>query len=154
VADIKSKYGTSGQAITITLNNLAAGAGRESTVVDNGTNLFLDVLVEVTVTAGVVSGNQQILVYGYASVDGGTTYTELATGSDAAYTPRSPTTLVLLGSIPMPTNSLVYQSRPFSLAQAFGVVPQKWGIVVVSDNGAALAASGHSAQYQGVLAQN
>jgi len=42
MAEVKSKYGTSNQPLTITLNGLVDGGMRASSVVENGTNLFLD----------------------------------------------------------------------------------------------------------------
>jgi hypothetical protein len=158
MSDIKAKFGTNGQSITITLASLAASAtvGRESTAVDNTTNLFLDVLVQLFVESGTVSGNKQVLVFAYATVDDGTTYTEGCTGSNAGFTRNDPTNLVFLGAVPMPANATVYKSRPFSLAQAFGSVPAKWGLAVFNDSGVALSgtAGNNKAIYQGVLAQN
>lgn len=155
MGDIQTDYGTAGQAITITLAGLAASAtvGRESTVIDNTVDRFLDVLVQVKVEVGVVLAPKQILVFAYASVDG-TGYTELATGVDAGYTRRDPTSLVFLGAIPVPTASVIYKSRPFSLAQAFGAMPAKWGIVVFNDSGVALSADAgdNAAVYQGIFA--
>ena len=49
MAEIKSKYGTNNQAITITLNSLANGGKRESAAVDNSANFFLDALVQVKI---------------------------------------------------------------------------------------------------------
>lgn len=155
-AAVKAAYGAAGQALTITLASLAASAtvGRESTAVDNSTDLFLDALVQVWVEAGVVSGNKQVLVFAYGTIDDGTSYTEGATGADAGFTRRDPSTLVFLGSIPMPTASVTYVSRPFSIAQAFGSVPKEWGIVVFNDSGVALSgdAGDNKASYQGVYA--
>lgn len=159
MADIKTKYGTSNQTITITLASLgnSATVGRESTAVSNAVNRFLDALVSVTIETGVVANDKAAYIYAYASVDGGTvgggTFTEGCTGTDAAFTRRDPTSLKLIGVIPTPTNSVVYQSGPFSVAAAFGgSLPEFWGIVVMNFTGASLSgtAGNNKAFYQGV----
>lgn len=161
MADIKTKYGTSNQAITITLASLgnSATVGRESTVVSNAVNLFLDALVNVIIETGVVASDKAAYIYAYGSVDGGViaggTFTERCTGADAAFTRRDPTSLKLLGVIPTPTNSVIYEGGPFSVAAAFGgVLPEFWGIVVMNFTGAALSADAgdNKAFYQGVYA--
>jgi hypothetical protein len=154
----KPLYGTSNQAITITLASLAASAtvGRESTVIDNSSNLYLDILLFVMFETGTVAGNKQILLYSYGTADGGTTYTEAATGSDAAFTRKDPTTLRPVAVIPAVTNSFIHKTGPFSLAQAWGgVLPQKLGLVFCNDSGAALSgtAGNNKMFYQGVQAQ-
>src|SRR6266508_279754 len=91
-------YGTSNQAITITLASLGASAtvGRESTVIDNTSNVYLDVLLFLFFETGTVAGNKQILAYLYGTVDGGSTYTEACTGTDAGFTRKDPTMLAPL----------------------------------------------------------
>lgn len=153
MSDVKLAFG-SATAMTITLNSLAssATAGRESTVVDNSTNKYLDALVEVLLSYpnSAPANDQAVYVYAYASLDG-TNYSGGATGSDAAYTLRSPSVLAPLGTIPTPTQNIAYRSRPMSVANAFGgVLPSKWGIVVVNFSGQTLSASLNSAQYQGI----
>lgn len=159
MSDIKTKYGTAGVAVTITLASLAsaAAAGRESTVVDNTTNLFLDALVmlQVTLQAGTPANDKAVYVYAYGTADADTPiYPDAVTGADAAITLRDPTTLKLIGVIPTPTGGVSYRSMPMSVAAAFGgVVPRKWGIVVRNYTGIALSAteSDHKKVYQGVL---
>jgi hypothetical protein len=111
-ADIKARYGTSNQAITITINSLAssATAGRASTAVDNSSNLFLDALVTVKISFPnlAVANDQAVYVYAYGTSDGGTTYTGAITGTDAAYTMDDPTVLRLIGVIPIPTLNKAY----------------------------------------------
>ncbi len=156
MADLKVAYGTS-TALTITLNSKAssATAGQESTVVDNGTNKFLDALVQVTVklATGTPANDKAVYVYAYGSEDG-STYTDNVTGSDASVTMRDPTNLVLIGVIPTPdSGGLTYEGKPMSVAQAFGgVLPRKWGIVVRNYSGVALDSSGNSATYTGIYA--
>jgi hypothetical protein len=154
----KTLYGSSNQALTLTLAALAASAtvGRNSTAIDNSTNLFLDALLFLEFETGTVSGNKQVLLYVYGTADGGTTYTEGVTGTDASFTRKDPTTLRPLAVIPAVTNATVHKAGPFSVAQAFGgILPDHWGIVVCNDTGAALSgtAGNNKAFYQGIQAQ-
>jgi hypothetical protein len=156
MADLKQAFGSS-TTITITLASLGAAA-RESANVDNGSNLFLDVMVVVQakLQTGTPSGDKAIYVYAYGSEDG-TNYGDNATGSDAAITLRSPTNLRPLGVIACPdAGGLTYKSHPMSLAAAFGgVIPRKWGIVVHNASGVTLSATGgdHACRYTGVYYQ-
>lgn len=159
MADIKQKYGTSNQSITLTLASLANGSSRASTAVDNTTNLFLDALVFLNIKSASASTSSTgyCAVYAYGTSDGGTNYTEGATGTDAALTLVSPTNLKMLGIINVVANSTTYKAGPFSVAQAFGgQLPDHWGIVVTNSTGAALDATegSHLKVYQGVLAQS
>lgn len=157
-ADIKSKYGASAQAIAVTLASLASTASRASTAVDNSTNLFLDALVSLNIKTGAtgVSATGYVSVYAYGTADGGTNYTEGATGTDAALTLVSSTNLRLIGIINCVANATTYKSGPFPVAQAFGgILPDHWGIVIQNNTGAALDATegSHLKVYQGILAQ-
>ena len=73
-SDFKNKYGTTNQAITITLNSLASSttAGRQSTVIDNRTNLFMDALVAMLLTiptGGTVGNDKCIYVKVFGTAD-------------------------------------------------------------------------------------
>jgi hypothetical protein len=158
--DLKQKYGPSNQAITITVASLGAAAARQSTVVDNTTNLFSDALVTVKLKngSGTIAAQKACNVYAFASVDGGTTYTELAGATDAAETLTVPPNAILIGSVNMPTSATSYAAGPFSVASAFGGrgnLPASWGIIIENQTGLALDATGgnHSAIYQGVYDQ-
>ena len=156
--DLKAKFGTSNQSITITLASLGSGSSRASTVIDNSSNVFLDALVFLNIKSGAsgVSSTGYCSVYAYGTSDGGTNYTENASGSDAAITLTAPTNLRLIGVVNVVANATTYKAGPFSVAQAFGVLPEKWGIVVTNGSGAALDATegNHLKIYQGVLAQS
>jgi len=148
MSDIKQAFGGS-TAITCTFNSLGSGSARESTAVDNTSNLFLDALVRVSASVGTVAAPKEVRVYVYGSEDG-TTYEDPATGSDAALTLEDPPVMKLARVIPTPSNSKVYEAL-FSVAQCFGgVMPRKWGLVIENQSGAALAASNNSASYSGV----
>lgn len=143
MAVTKITYGTS-TAFTITLASLATGSARESTAIDNTTNLYLDALVYVKakLQAGAPATSAYIAVYAYASEDG-TNYTDNATGTNAALTMRTPTNLKLIGLIVTPTaNGATWKSNPMSVAAAFGgILPRKWGIVVENQSGFAISAT-------------
>jgi hypothetical protein len=160
MATVKTAYGTSGQALTITLTSLAdaTSAGRESTSVSNSTDLFLDVLISAkikTQNSGAISAPSAVFVYAYGSVDGGSEWPDTVTGTDAAITLNSPTQLKLLGAIYVAAINTTYKGGPWSLAALYGGrMPEKWGVVVVNDCGTALSATGsdHAVEWQGVYA--
>lgn len=153
--DIKQKFGTSNQTLTISLASLANAAGRQSTAVDNTSNLFADVLLMLKSRspASGTSATGYLLIYAYGSVDGGSSYSGNATGTDGALTPIN---MNLVGRVDMTANGTDYKSPIMSIAAAFGgVMPSHWGIVVVNNSGGTLDSTGgnHAAIWQGVLAQ-
>lgn len=157
---LKGSFGTSNQTITITLNSLAssATAGRQSTAIDNSTNLYIDALVQVNINmpgAGSVANDKCCYVYAYGTADGGTTYSDGVGGTDGAFTHSDPPNLRLIGVVNCPTNTGTYHGGPFSVAAAFGgILPDHFGIVVRNYTGLTLNASGNTAIYQGVYAQS
>ena len=154
MADIKSKYGTA-TSITCTINSLASSstAGRESTAVDNTTNLYLDALVTVKLVYPNLAPANDKAVYIWAYGWDETNYTGGCTGSDAAYTRDDPTVLRLIGVVPTPTQNKTYYGGPFSVAAAFGgILPSKWGIVVQNYSGQTLS-TGCTATYVGIHGQ-
>jgi hypothetical protein len=160
MASLKTAYGSAGQLITCSLASLAnsATAGREGVVVDNTSNNFLDALVmlQVKLQAGTPANDQAVYVYCYGTVDGGATYPDAITGSDAAITFNSPINVALLGTIFTPTSAGTFKGGPWSVCRALGVqqLPAKWGIAVRNYSGIALSAteSDHAKLYQGVYA--
>lgn len=159
MADLKEKFGTNGQTLTCTLASLANNGARQSTEVDNGTNLFLDVLVMLKVKTGAsgTTSTGYVNVYAYATVDQGTTRTESAGATDAAITLTVPPNAILIGRINCVANATTYIGGPFSVASAFGgVLPERWGIIVENKTGGALDSTegNHAKLYQGVLGQS
>lgn len=146
-------YGTT-TAITCTIASLAASAtvGRQCTVVDNTSNKFDDALLTIIVTTGTVSSPVAVWVYIFGSEDG-TNFDQddgVMGASDAAYTVNSSSNL--RGPVPIsaPTSSKIY-NKVISIAAFFGgVMPRKWGFVIVNNTGGALAGSGNSASYTGI----
>lgn len=109
-------------------------------------------MIKVKTGASGVSATGYIDVYAIGTVDGGTTYTDGAGASDAGLTVVAARKL---GSFPAVANATTYTSQVMSVAQAFGgVLPAKWGIVVVNVSGAALDATegNHAKLYQEVYA--
>lgn len=155
MSDLKTKYTTKADLV-FTLTSLAYQAYRQSTVIDNTTNLFLDVLVTVKVksNASGTSGSGSVQIFAYGTTDDGTTYDSGCTGTDGAFTPDcTPPNLAYLGTINLTANAKT-QARTFSLAQAFGgVIPKKWGLVAYNNTLQTLDASVGSAWYQGIYAQ-
>lgn len=152
----KMQYGTSNQSITCTVTSLANNGARASTAVDNTSNLFLEALVFVKVkSAGSsTSSTGTVNVYAYGTADGGTTYTDGATGTDAGITLTSPPNARLIGIINVVANSTTYNAGPFPVSLAFGgTLPDHWGIVVENKTGATLDASVGSSWYQGAYVQ-
>ena len=143
-------------AITITLNSLSNSStvGRASTVVDNTANLYLDALVSLTIQAsGSVGTNPIVSVFAYAVGDN-SNYTDGVTGADASYTLLTTPNLRLMDVINV-NNTTAFTSAPKSVANAFGgVLPPKWGIVVVNNSGVALAAAAQTASYEPIQVQN
>lgn len=141
--------------ITLTSDSLASSttAGRESTVVDNSSNLYLDALVtfKIVYPNSAPANHKGIYVFAYAW--DGTDYTYPCTGSDAAVTLDDITStayqLPQIGFIPAVQNKTLY-SRPFSVAAGFGgVLPKKWGIVVLNYSGQTLS-TGNTCRYIGI----
>ncbi len=161
MADQKIAYASSASA-TITLASLASDsnrlAGRESDAIDNSSNLYIDYLLSgVITTAGSgLSDNKNIDVYIYAQQTDAPTYPAGITGSDANLTLNSSEVrdsgCVLAASIRTNnTASTAYSFSAVSVAACFGgSVPERWGVFIVQNTGAALASSGNTITYQGV----
>lgn len=126
--------------------------GRESTVVDNSTDLFVDVLVGGTFTGpatGMAAG--VIEIWSYAQSFGNTDYTAECTGTDGALTLVDETKLLLKPVTEIRTNltaSEVYEWGPFSIRRIYGEMPKKWGLWGTQSSGGALGAS--TTKYLGI----
>lgn len=163
MATITPNYASSA-AITCTVANLGDGGYRESAGVSNTTNKYMDALVGGSIQVGTVTADGTISVFAYASMDGGTIYSGGLAGTDETITwGTTPSTssvegynnLRLLGVISVDTtdddNDIEFAG--FSVASVFGgVMPEKWGIVVLNETGVALHATGTNNEfhYQGI----
>lgn len=151
MSDVKEVFG-SATSITITLNSLASSstAGREATAIDNSTTLYLDALVQFVLAtgSGTIGSTPYAFIYAIASADGGTTWPDPATGSDAAITVGGQVKGGILDVVSLPAASTTYKSQPRSVASIFGgVLPPKWSIVVLNSCGVALASAGNSGKF-------
>ena len=155
MSDIKSKYGSSNQSITITLTSLGSNSAVESNVIDNSSDLFLNVLVAVKVKTNATSTSSTgyVNVYAYGTADNGTTYNGGATGTAGAITLPSVPNVRLIGVLNTVADATTYVGL-FDVASAFGgQMPQKWGIIVDNRSGNTLDGSIGSAWYQGIQNQ-
>lgn len=152
MANLKQGIGAS-TALTITVASLANAAARESTIVDNSSNLFLDAMITFKLkVAASLASDKTIYVWLFASEDG-TIIDDNATGVDAAITLRSPHNFKGPFIINTPTDSLTYNAILTSVASFFGgVMPKKWGVIVENKTGQALSATpgDHSVKYSGI----
>lgn len=163
---------TNAVAMTITLANLSSTTsdpppGRESTVVDNSSNLYIDALLSGQITTGTSpTASKQIVVAVYGTTYDGTNtyYPAGATGSDANLTPTAAGLVgppgFLVPAVVIPTNSTTnvkYKFGPVSVAQVLGLqtLPIKWGVFVWHNTGVALENTGGDQfiYYQGVQLQ-
>lgn len=161
MSTVKPLYGSSA-SLTITLNSLATDsnllAGRQSTEIDNATDLALDALVGgVIATSSTPTANTVIEVWVFASWDGGTTRTASAGASDAALSPATigVKNLMALAAVINQTDTTArsYSFGPFSVAALFGAMPETWGVYVVHNTGQNLNSSGNSISYTPVQNQ-
>lgn len=153
MATFTSNYDTN-NTITCTLTSLGDGGYRESAVVTNATDKFVDASVGGSIQVGTVTVRGLISIYAYASTDDGTTYSGGLAGTNETITwgttPSSSSVngysqLVRLHSIDVDAtddNNDIEFTCPVSIAEAFGFMPQKWGIVVHNETGVALHATG------------
>lgn len=155
MAEIKTIYDDV-FALTISLASLTSDhtnllAGRESTAVDNGSDLYADVHISGRITAGTspTAGNT-IEVWAYGSIDDSPNtvdYPDTITGSDAAVTLTS-ANVKRLALRPVvrftvdATSNRAYDFADISIARLFNGVPRHWGIVVINGSGVNLNSTG------------
>lgn len=157
MADQKLAYGSE-QTLTVTnLHSLASSntAGWQSAAVDNTSDKYLDAMIYFVLDfANTAPANSKgVYVFAYSGI--GSIYTNPATGAEGTITlpdiTANTVSLRPIGFIPYVTQDETVESQHFSLAQTFGgVLPQKWGIVLMNHSGAALAASGNTAKWYGI----
>jgi len=134
MSNINTAYRT---AVSLTVTGLSTAADQSlttSAVIDNSGNLNVEILVEINVTSGTVSGNKQVLVYAISSVDN-------ANYSDGV----TRTNMRLLGAFGL-SNSTAMRSPLMAISPAFGgVLPKYTKLVIFNDSGATFSAG--TAQY-------
>lgn len=130
--------------LTITLASLAnsaAGVGRQSTLVDNTTDLFIAIQLYLNIMTGTTpTANSLLYVYLIRQNNTGTPIAD-----DGAGTTDAGITIVnaqLIGVILCPSaTSNVPLKKTIDVSFA-GMVPAKWGIAIVNASGVALNATG------------
>lgn len=139
-------------AATITLASLATSAtwvaGRESSVIDNTTNKYLDYHVSGKITVGTSpTANTEIRVYAFSLIDD-TNYPDVMDGTDSDETWTSAGVrdgcARLLGVIPVDstTSDRSYPFGKWSVAAAFGgFCPPKFGLFITHNTGVNLNAT-------------
>jgi hypothetical protein len=133
------QYGTT-TAITVSgLATLANGSSATSATVDNTTNLFIDVLLELTFTTGTVSATGTVELWAKGSIDN--------TDFDDDVNDR------LIAAVALTGTTAQTRKRVAGLAAAFGgTLPPYWQIRVRNATGAALTAGALS--YRGATLQS
>lgn len=147
MATAKETLGSRTSLTTSALNSLANGTYVSAGTITHASSnkVPLDVLLEVSVTPGTVSGNKQVVVFAKVSLDG----TNQTTGPETSTTTTDEPNLKFIGTVPCNTNSTV-QRNIFSLRAALGFIPFDSEIVIKNETGAGLASSGHAVLYQDV----
>lgn len=144
-------------AVTCTMTSLATGSSRESAVIDNSSNLYLDDSIQVTFT--IASGSPStsgaaLYVYVAYSTDGtifpkiqlsnGTTF-QSGAGDGAVGALGVPSNLRQIGSFTLQsttsTGERTFTTEPMSIMAVLGYLPKKYSIVVENQLGVALSSS-------------
>jgi hypothetical protein len=143
-----------------TASSSTFAAGRESSVIDNTTNKYVDALLAGKIRVGTTpTANTQILVYVFAPLDDTPTYPDVMDGTDSAETITSAGVaqgflkLAALISVDSATSDRDYAFGPVGIAQLFGgIMPPKWAVFVTHNTGVNLnsTAGNHFIKYTGV----
>jgi hypothetical protein len=162
MADLKLSYPAASD-LTITLANLASDTnlltGRESAVIDNTANLYLDILVSGKITAGTSpTASRSIEVWAVGSWDG-TNWPDVFDGTESAETITSADIKAsvcrfVAAMATANTSDRTYHFGPVSLASAFGgTLPPKVVLFVTHSTGVALnsTAGNHQIRLQPVF---
>lgn len=135
---------------TITLNSLAnvtyvaATAVNLQGLLSTPTRAPFDIIIELEVTPGTVSGNKQAKLLLSYSMDG----TNFSSGPTSGTTTTDEVNHRPMGLLPLNTNSTL-QRKGFSVLDTLGFIPFAIKPVVFNDSGAAFAGSGCAMYYTG-----
>lgn len=160
-ANIKQAF-QGAQAMTVTnLHSLASSttAGWQSDGVIDTVNLYLDDLFQFKLDfANTAPANAKcVFLFAAHSIDGGTTYTNPASGTEGTLTlvdvTTTPQAMPTLGQIPYTTQDEIAESRSFSMASTnSGLLPERYSVGLINYSGAALHSSGNTVKHNGVYA--
>jgi hypothetical protein len=160
MSTFKIAYAASASVAGLTLASLATSstrtAGAESDAIDNGTNLYDDILIGGKITPGTSpTANKQIDVWIVAQIEDGGLWPDVMDGTGSAETWTSENVRnaggKLLKSIVVDaTSDRTYYFSNESVAGLFGgVLPKKFVVFVAHDTGVNLNATGSNhALYQ------
>ena len=161
MADLKLSYPAASD-LTITLASLASDTnlltGRESAVIDNTANLYLDILISGKITAGTSpTASRSIEVWAVGSWDG-TNWPDVFDGTESAETITSADIKAsvcrfVAAMATANTSDRAYHFGPVSLASAFGgTLPPKVVLFITHSTGVALnsTAGNHQIRLQPV----
>lgn len=144
--------------LSTALNSLAssATAGAQSSEVTSSTTAnIVDIVANWTIAVGTItaSASTRVDVYVWGTNDdagypGGSATAEVITGTAGSITlsANGNAALRFLRSSLAHTTGINIKNEA-SIVNALGFVPRRWGLVFINQTGAALAASGHSAEY-------
>ena len=142
---------------TTLASTAAATTSTDANIVD--AIVQVKIVGPVTMTASAITN---ILVFVYASLDGVSGwYSGVSSGSSNETFDGTDKTVVIstngnnlkfAGNISLHTtssgSSITYQSTPFSISNIFGgIMPKKWGIVIMNNSSKTLPSSGHDVRY-------
>lgn len=156
MATVKTITYSANTAITFDISSLGTSstfvAGRESSEIDNTSNLYLDAIVNVdginghASTAPTVGQEIRLYVWG-ADTSLGTTPIDVLDGTDSTETLGHVSVLNSLRLVGAPavtvaTANLKYYIMPFSVAACFGgIMPKFWGLYLAHNHTGSLAGS-------------
>jgi hypothetical protein len=137
MADIKSHVQPHSALTVSGLASLTSGSYVTSAEINHATNDPLDVLIDLAVTGGATTGNQQCVIFAVGSIDG-TNFGK--TVSDSGLTSADEAEMHFVGSLPMVADTAAHR-KIFSLAAAYGgILPAKTKLVFKNDSGATFTA--------------
>lgn len=151
-------------AITCSLASLATSAtwvaGRESALVDNTSNLYVDALVQGKIRVGTTpAANTQIIVYVWgSSVSPGSVAIDVIDGTDSAETISSVgvrNSFLKIAAVLDVDSATSDRDYPFSFSVAAlfgGAMPAYWGLFIAHNTGVNLNSTGgnHVISYRGI----
>lgn len=146
MSTINVKYAGSA-GVVLGVSSLASSStftsGRESTVIDNSSNLFDDILIRGKIKTTAQTSGTQILIQAYSIIDDTPSYPDAFTGTDANVTLTTAGIgagfLKTAAVLPNDSTSARTFDFAFPVAPLFGgVLPNKFGLYVSHNTGGAL----------------
>ena len=121
--------------------SMANGDQWASDAIDVESSAIMDLLVGGSLTTGTGSPTGTFQIYAAGSIDGGTTFSGNASGSEGEDNNIVLSQCFTLGVLSVDTASTAYEFGPYSMRQAFGELPDQVVIIVVNETGEAMAAN-------------